>query len=478
LAFSKWPLLVLLLFTVPPACALVAEQLSQVKKVYVDSFGSGKDAVEMRKQIVDRLLSSHRVEIVPDPGQADAVIKGKGQTWISGHVFLSRSHSARSPVYQGFLSIQVIGKDKEALWSYLVTPSKFSWASVPNDLANQLASKLITALKEKRPEKPSAAGHPEGPQGTLHGAGATFPAPLYQEWFQLFEERNPNVHIDYDAVGSGEGIRRLQEGGIDFAASDMPLSDESMRGSQSVVQLPTVLGAVVPIYNVDGVHETLQFTPETLAGIYLGQIRRWNDPQIRRSNRNANLPDAGIVVVHRSDGSGTTFVWTDYLSKVSPQWKSSVGSGVTVAWPAGIGAEQSEGVAAKVQNTPDSIGYVEFIYAIQHELGFGSVRNAAGRFVRADIVSVAATAAATAAAVGGDLRVSITNAPGSDVYPIASYTWILVPERQEDERKKNVMKELLHWMLTSGQKSCSALGYVPLPPAVVKRALEIVDAIQ
>jgi phosphate transport system substrate-binding protein len=229
----------------------------------------------------------------------------------------------------------------------------------------------------------------------------------------------------------------------------------------------------VPIYNLEGVHQPLRFTPETLAGIYLGQIRKWNDPQIRNSNHDADLPDADIVVVHRSDGSGTTFVWTDYLSKVSPQWKSSVGSGTAVDWPTGIAAERSEGIAATVQKTPDSIGYVEFIYALQHQLNFGAVRNASGHFIRADISSVAAAATATAA--GQDLRASITDASGTGVYPIASYTWILLPEKQEDAGKKAILAELLHWMLTSGQKSCSALGYVPLPADVAKRALEMLD---
>lgn len=473
LATRECTLVALLVLTTLPAGKLVAGQLSEVKKVYVESFGNGKVAESMRNQMVDRLRGSHRVEVVTDPKQADAVIKGSGQTWISGYVSLSRSHAVRNPVYQGFLSVQVIGKDKEVLWSYLVTPSKLSWTSVPNDLANQLVGKLVIALTKSGPEDASVIPDSEKAQGTLHGAGATFPAPLYQEWFQLFAEHNPDIHITYEAVGSGEGIQRLQQGEIDFGASDMPVSDLGMKGQPNIIQVPTVLGAVVPIYNVEGIHEPLRFTPEILAEIYLGQIKKWSDPQLKKANRDASLPDDNIVVVHRADGSGTTFVWTDYLSKINAQWKSSVGSGVAVHWPTGIAAEHSEGVAAKVQATPDSIGYVELIYAIQHELSFGAVRNAAGRFIHADISSVVAAAAGA----GQDLTESITDAPGTDAYPIASYTWMLLPERQEDAKKKASLVELLRWMLTSGQKSCSALGYVPLPAAVAKRALEVLDAI-
>jgi phosphate ABC transporter phosphate-binding protein len=473
LAFTA--LAVFCLFALP-ASLLAGEQLSAIRRVYVDSFGNGKDAAAMRKQLVHRLHDSHRFEIVTDPQQADAIIKGTGQTWITGYVALSpRSPAFRSAVYQGFLSVKVIGRNHDALWSYLVTPSRVSWASVPNDLANQLAGKLIAALREEPHEEPAAPGAKAGEaQATLRGAGATFPAPLYQQWFQLFEERHSGVHISYEAVGSAEGMRRLRQGEIDFGASDMPVSDESVRPQPSLLQIPTVLGAVVPIYNVQGLHEPLRFPPEVLAGIYLGQIKKWNDPQIRRFNRDANLPDANIVVIHRSDGSGTTFVWTDYLSKISPQWKSSVGSGVAVPWPVGRGAEHNDGVAAVVENTPNSIGYVELIYAIQHQLSFGAVRNAAGYFVRADIASV--TAAAAAPTPERDLRGSITDPPGTDAYPIASYTWVLLPGSQEVESKKSVSKELVRWMLTSGQKSCSALGYVPLPPAVAKRALGVLDA--
>ena len=235
---------------------------------------------------------------------------------------------------------------------------------------------------------------------------------------------------------------------------------------------PAVLGAVVVIYNIKGLRRTLNFTPETLSGIYLGNIKKWNDPQLKKSNPGAALPAADIAVVHRSDGSGTTYVWTDYLSRINPQWKARIGADTTVRWPVGVGAEGNEGVAASVQNTPNSMGYVEFIYAIQHELSFGAVRNAEGEFVKASISSVTAASAATAGTLGADFRVSITNPPGKDSYPIATYTWLLLPESIEDQNKKDLRMELLRWVLTSGQKKCSALGYAPLPADVAKRALD------
>jgi len=459
-------------------CAQGAERLSQVKKVYVDSLGTDNGAAEMREQMVRHLRKSRDVLVVPNAKEADAVIKGEGRAWITGHVSLNpRSHNSSQPVYEGFLSVEVVGKNGETLWSYLVTPSKFPWNGIADDLTSQLANRLFRAIKEGGQQAPSTASVAVKGKGTLRGAGATFPSPLYQQWFELFQDDHPDVHIRYDAVGSGEGIRQLEERKVDFAASEMPLSDTAMAGAhQRFLHLPSVLGAVVPIYNVKGLHQTLNFTPETLSGIFLGKIRKWNDPKIKMSNRSADLPDADITVVHRSDGSGTSFVWTDYLSKVSPQWKASVGASTTVKWPLGVEAERNEGVASTVQQTPNSIGYVEFIYAIQHELSFGAVRNAAGEFVKASISSVTAAAAAGSDQPGQDFRVSITDPPGKDAYPIATYTWLLLPGQMEDANKKATLLDLVRWMLTSGQKKCSALGYAPLPIDVAKRALESLDA--
>jgi phosphate transport system substrate-binding protein len=316
-------------------------------------------------------------------------------------------------------------------------------------------------------------------QTLLTAAGATFPAPVYQKWFTSFAEKDENIRVRYDAVGSQEGIRRFSKGEVDFAATDMPLSDEKLAQiGRKAFHFATVLGAVVPVYNVSGLKEDLRFTPEILAGIYLGKITKWNDPQIRSVNHGAPLPDAEIAVFHRSDGSGTTFAWTDYLSKVSPQWRSAVGADVTVHWPVGNGAERNEGIAQGVRETPNSIGYVEFIFAIQHRLSFGLVRNAAGRFIQADLPSLTAAAAGTPAAMGSDFRFSITNAVGKDSYPIATFTWFLVPQQLDGAAKKTAMAELLRWVLSSGQKQCSALGYAPLPTDIAAQESRLVDSLQ
>jgi phosphate transport system substrate-binding protein len=454
----------------------VAERLSQVRKLYVGSLGTDKGAPEMRAQLVRRLQKSHDVQVVSDPKHADALLRGTGRLWVTGRVSLSpHSHISSQPIFEGFLSAEVVGKNDETLWSYLVSPSNLHWNGIPDDLARQLVSKLLASIKGEPQPEPSVAGPSAQVEGTLRGAGATFPAPLYQRWFELFQEQYPQVHISYAAVGSAEGILRLKEGKVDFGASEMPLSDAAMAAAhQRFTHVPSVLGAVVVIYNVKGLRQNLNFTPEILSGIFLGKIRRWNDPEIRKSNRGAALPDAPIAVAHRSDGSGTSFVWTDYLSKISPQWKASVGTGATVRWPVGIGADGNEGVASAVQQTPNSIGYVEFIYALQHELSFGAVMNSDGQFIKASISSVTA-AAATTGQPGQDFRLSITNAPGKAAYPIATYTWLLLPERVQDKSRKTALTELVRWLLTSGQKKCSELGYAPLPVDVAARALESLD---
>lgn len=451
---------------------LTVNRLSQVKKIYVESLGSGKLGNEFRDRVIARLRKEGSVDVVDRPGQADAVMSGTAEIWVTGHV----SSTPRSPlsvehaIYSGFVSAKVTDKNNEVLWSYLVTPRKFEWGGIVHDLADNLVGKLLEARLERNDAATAApAVAPTLP--TIHGAGATFPAPLYQKWFQsLLEQRNQ--HILYDAVGSEAGIHLLAEGKVDFAASDRPLSDERMSqvGGQ-FRHFASVLGAVVPIYNLRGVARPLNFTSKTLAEIYLGNIKRWNDAKIRASNRGVSLPDSDIVVVHRSDGSGTTFVWSDFLSKVSPEWKSAVGSGSELKWPVGTGAERNEGVALMVHRTPNSIGYVEMVYALQHQLSFGAVRNAAGEFVRADLSSV--TAAATGAAtMTSDFRVSITNAPGPGVYPITSFTWLLLPQQGPDPGRKAALTELVQWILTSGQKECSELGYAPLPREVVNRELQ------
>jgi phosphate transport system substrate-binding protein len=305
-------------------------------------------------------------------------------------------------------------------------------------------------------------------QTALNGAGATFPYPIYSKWFEEYRNVHPDVQINYQSIGSGGGINQLKAGTVDFGASDMPLKDELVAQIPvPFVQLPTVLGSVVPSYNIPGVTAELKFTPEALAGIYLGKITHWNDKAITSVNPGVNLPNTPIVVVHRSDGSGTTFVWTDYLSKVSPEWKSSVGSNTSVKWPVGLGGKGNEGVSGLVRQMEGAIGYVELIYALQNKIPFGVVRNASGNYIKASLDSTT-LAAASAKFKPGDYRVSITDAPGEKAYPIASFTYLLVPTQWKDANKRKVMVDFLHWMLDTGEGMVEQLDYAPLPSNLIQ----------
>lgn len=309
------------------------------------------------------------------------------------------------------------------------------------------------------------------PAETINGAGATFPAPIYQKWFEEFHKAHPDIQINYQSIGSGGGIRQLTSGTVDFGASDMPMTDEQIKAitKYHVLHFPTVLGGLVPTYNMPGVSGDLKFAPETLAGIYLGNIKKWNDPGLQRDNPGVKLPNEDITVIHRSDGSGTTFVWTDYLSKVSPQWKSKVGANTSVSWPVGLGGQGNEGVAGLVKQTPYSIGYVELIYAVQTKMGYGSVKNAAGTFLKANFDTVTEAAAGAAKDMPADFRVSITNAPGKNAYPISSFTWLLIPDKIDNAAKKKSITEFLQWMMTTGQGLAQGMSYAPLPKTVVAK---------
>jgi len=314
-------------------------------------------------------------------------------------------------------------------------------------------------------------------QGLINGAGATFPYPIYSKWFSEYHKLHSGVQFNYQAIGSGGGIRQLQTGTVDFGASDQPVQDDQLaRFKMRPLHFPTVLGGVVPVYNVPAVPGELKFTPKAIAGIYLGTIRKWNDPEIARANPGVKLPASDIVPIHRSDGSGTTFIWTDFLSKTDPEWKSRVGSGTSVNWPAGLGAKGNEGVAGMVKQTPNSFGYVELIYAIQNNMPYGSVRNAAGVFVKASLASV--TAAAAGVKMPADFRVSITNAPGKDAYPIASFTWLLIPSHFQDAARKRAITDFLNWMLGPGQGMTESLYYAPLPKQVVELERKAISTIQ
>jgi phosphate transport system substrate-binding protein len=305
---------------------------------------------------------------------------------------------------------------------------------------------------------------------SLNGAGATFPNPIYQKWFTEFSAAHKGVQINYQSLGSGAGIRQVTAGTVDFGASDGPMTDEQLSQIPfKVLHIPTVLGAVVPCYNIPGVRQELKFTPELLAGIFLGKITNWNDSAIARANPGVKFPNLPIVVVHRSDGSGTSFIFTDYLSKVSPEWNSSVGKGTSVKWPVGLGGKGNEGVAGQVKQMEGGIGYVELIYAVQNNISYGVVRNKRGNFVKASLASVTAAASAAAANMPADYRVSITDPDGKDAYPIASFTWLLIPQQSKDAAKGKVLHDFLVWMLKDGQQQVSALTYAPLPKEVVKK---------
>ncbi len=312
----------------------------------------------------------------------------------------------------------------------------------------------------------------------LQGAGATFPNPIYQKWFTHYNKAHPNLKFDYQSIGSGGGIKQIFERTIDFGGSDAPMKDEDLKAAKGeILHIPTVLGADVITYNVQGVTSDLKLTPEAIAGIFLGNVKKWNDPQILSSNPGVNLPQADITVVHRSEASGTTFVFTDYLSKASPEWKEKVGAGTAVSWPVGIGAKGNEMVTGQVKQTPNSIGYVELIYAEQNKLPYASVKNSAGEFVRPTLDSITAAAAGVANQMPDDLRVSITNAPGATAYPISTFTYLLVYKEQQDQAKGKAFVDFLWWAIHDGQPLAKELLYAPLPEAVVQKAEQKINSI-
>jgi phosphate transport system substrate-binding protein len=315
-------------------------------------------------------------------------------------------------------------------------------------------------------------------QTTLNGAGATFPYPIYSKWFSEYHKLHPDIEINYQSIGSGGGIRQVLNGTVDFGASDGPMTDEMLKEAETkILHMPTVLGADVPAYNIPGVTGELKFTPDALAGIFLGKITKWNDKALTSANPGVSLPDRDIIVVHRSDGSGTTYIWTDYLSKISSDWQGQVGKGTSVKWPIGLGGKGNEGVAGSIRQLQGSIGYVELIYAVQNNITFGSVKNAAGNFVKASLESVTA-AAASAPKMPADFRVSITNAPGKDAYPISSFTWLLIPVPSKDPTHGKILADFLNWMVTDGQQMTAALSYAPLPESVVAKEKEAIKQVR
>ena len=338
---------------------------------------------------------------------------------------------------------------------------------------------LAAALAACQPnESTTQTGTPaSGGSLTINGAGATFPYPIYSKWFDEYQKTHPNIRINYQSIGSGGGIKQLTEQTVFFGASDGPMTDAQLQAAHgAILHFPTVLGGVVPIYNAEGVTQPLHFSGALLAGIYLGKITKWNDPAIAQLNPGVKLPAADVVVVHRSDGSGTTYIFCDFLSKVSSDFKQKVGVATSVSWPAGVGAKGNEGVSGLVRQTPGAIGYVELIYALQNKITFGDVQNSAGKFVTASLESV--TAAAAGVTMPDDFRVSITNADGAGAYPIASFTWMLLYQHPTDKARSAAMVDFLKWALADGQKFAPNLGYAPLPQPVVAKEIQALAKVQ
>ena len=312
----------------------------------------------------------------------------------------------------------------------------------------------------------------------INGAGATFPYPIYSQWFDTYAKDNPNIHFNYQSIGSGGGIKQLLNKTVDFGASDAPMNDQQLsQAPVKVLHFPTVMGAVVITYNVPGLGDSLRLNGPAIADIFLGKIAKWNDPAIATLNPSAKLPDTNIVVCHRSDGSGTTYVFTDYLSKVSPEWSKVAGKATAVKWPAGLGGKGNEGVTALVQQTPGGIGYIELIYAVQNKLPYAELKSHDGQWVKPSVETVTAAATGDASSIPSDFRVSITDAPGANAYPISSFTYLLVYQQQSDAAKGKAIKDFIKWMLNDGQHYAPALSYAPLPAPVVSAELAQLDKV-
>ena len=472
MSVSRFRLTVCFAFCCPMFGFTLAQQTAPanpIKRLYVEPFATQAGSEKFREDVVSELRKLNSVSLAADESSADAIRGGGGEVWIKGY----RSHNPQlgkvppngTPIYTGFLSMELRDKNGQTLWSYLATPPEAS-DDVSKDLSTLIVKKLVEALKQG--EAPSRTAPLPQPTTILKGAGATFPFPVYEKWFTNYRRVNPPLQITYEPIGSEAGVRKLLANSVDFGASDSPevvhvLAPEE---EEKYLFFPSVVGAVVPVVNLSGLPSDIAFTPDALAGIYLGKIKKWNDPILTRANRGLHLPDLDIAVIHRADGSGTSYVWTDYLSKISPQWKAQVGTSLAPKWPVGQEANGNDGVAKLVKERAGSIGYVEFIYALQNHLTYGRVRNRDGKFVSASLESIAA-AASRSMKVTQDSQAAIVDAPGADVYPISSYTWIVVPVHTANDATRNALTGFLHWILDAGQRQAAALGYLPLPQDVV-----------
>lgn len=452
-------------------CVMLGPVLAQtappgpIRRIYVERFATREGSEKFREDVIAELRKRNLFTLAGDESSADAILGGGGEIWIKGY----RSHNPQlgnvarngTPIYTGFLSIELRDKSGQTLWSYLATPPAAT-EDVSKDLSVLIAKKLDEALKQV--EAPSPTAPLAQPTTILKGAGATFPFPVYEKWFTNYRRENPAVQITYEPIGSEAGIRKLLSNSIDFGASDSPdaILELSPGDDGKYLFLPSVVGAVVPVVNLPGLTGDIAFTPEALAGIYMGKIRKWNDAILARSNKHLHLPDLDIVVVHRADGSGTSYTWTDFLSKTNSEWNAEVGTSLAPKWPVGLEAIGNDGVSRLVKERSGSIGYVEFIYALQNHLSYGRVRNRNGEFVSASLESIAAAASHTVK-LDRDFKVSIVDTPGPGVYPISSFTWIVVPARGAAETKRTALTSFLLWMLGPAQRQAAALGYLPIP---------------
>lgn len=450
-----------------------------VKRLYVEEFATKAGAEALQHDLALELRKLSAVSLVSQEANADVIVGGGGEIWIRGYRSLNprsdRLLANGTPVYTGYLSVELKDNHGVTLWSDLVTPG-----GEPGDISKDLAKRIVRHLAEALDRldiAQEAAAPPGQAVSILNGAGATFPYPVYAKWFTNYRREN-SVQINYDSIGSEAGIRRLVSGGVDFAASDSPeaLGELAPAHEGEYLLLPSVVGAVVPIVNLPGIPAEILFTPEALAGIFLGKIKKWNDPLLTRSNRGVHLPDLDIVVVHRAEGSGTSYAWTDYLSRASPEWKAEVGASLLPHWPTGRGAFGNDGVAKLVKELAGSIGYVEFIYALQNHLSYGKVRNRNGEFLSASLETIAAAVNRTE--IHEDFKASIVDVPGSGAYPIASFTWMVVPRDIGDDDKRGAMVAFLRWMLGPGQQQAAALGYLGLPRDIVSKELDAIAKIR
>ena len=455
---------------VGPTLASQTAPANQIRRIYVEPFATREGSEALREDVLAELHKIKSVSLAGDESSADAILGGGGEVWIKGY----RSHNPQlgkvppngTPIYTGFLSIELRDKTGQTLWSYLATPPAAS-GDVSKDLSILIAKKLDDALKQG--EALTFTAPLPQPTTILTGAGATFPFPVYEKWFTNYRRENPSVQITYEPIGSAAGIGRLLAQSVDFGASDSPevIHELAPGDEDKYLFFPSVVGAVVPVVNLPGLPRDIAFTPEALAGIYLGKIKKWNDPILTRINRGLRLPDLDIAVVHRADGSGTSYAWTDYLSKTSPEWKGQVGTSLAPKWPVGHEANGNDGVAKLVREQSGSIGYVEFIYALQNHLSYGRVRNRNGEFIPASLESIAA-AASHSMKVSPDFKASIVDVPGAGVYPISSFTWIVVPARSADDTIRKALTGFLQWMLGPAQRQAAALGYLPIPKDLAK----------